>query len=275
MGWTLCCGKNLDYLTIPERAAWGVTAAFSIRKGGVSKAPYASLNLGMHVNDDRAAVLNNRNRFLKELDCLPEDCVAANQVHGTKVILVEARHKGTGILGIGADVPEGDALLSLEKVGLLSFYADCVPLYFCCPPIGLVGLAHAGWKGTAANIVREVMRQVSLLGGAPRECYAAIGPCIGPCCYEIGEEVAHVFREKGLGFSVLEKPLAKRYVVDLALANRELLLREGILPENIVTADLCTACREDLFFSYRRDGGQTGRMASFIIRTGQEDKENH
>jgi len=263
MGWQIYRGKKIDYLTIPEWLDLGVKVAFSTRSGGVSKSPYSSLNLALHVADNPEDVLQNRKIFLEELGCLLSDCIAVSQVHGNKVIEVDERKKGIGMTEVGPDLPQCDGMVTGLNIGLLGFYADCVPLYFCDPQAGIVGLAHAGWKGTAHNIVREILHKIQSLGGSIQNCLVAIGPCIGPCCYEVGEEVATLFADDAAGTSLMAETGFERYSVDLAGINILRLIREGIRPENIETAPFCTACRKDLFFSYRREG-LTGRMGAFI-----------
>lgn len=263
-GWKWQRGKTLDYLTIPEWSKWGVKAVFSIRKAGVSKGPYSSLNLALHVNDQPEDVLQNRKIFLAEFGSSTENCVAAEQIHGIRVVSVSAKDKGLGMLEMKDAIPQCDGMVTVEGIGLFCFYADCVPLYFYNPPTGMVGLAHAGWQGTAQKIVKEVLTKIKSAGGFPEDCFAAIGPCIGSCCYQVGENVASIFREN-FNDSILTEISKGKYRLDLVEANRILLISEGIPPENISIAGMCTACHSDLFYSYRREG-ITGRMAAFIIK---------
>lgn len=265
-GWILQRGKSLDYLTIPRWSELGVKAAFSLRNGGVSASPYSSLNLGLHVGDNQNDVLCNRALFLKEMGVRPGDCVAAEQVHGSRVAVVTSGDRGLGMVKMNDALPGFDGMVTAEKVGLLSFYADCVPIYFYHPPTGIIALAHGGWKGTANRIVKEVLKQIRLDGASAKDCLAAIGPCIGSCCYEVGENVHSVFRENFSDLSMFSKSGEGKYHLDLAKANRMLLLAEGIQPENIWEASQCTACCSDSYFSYRRDG-ITGRMAALIVKS--------
>ncbi len=265
MGWKWNRGKRLSYLTIPEWSEKGVKLAFSTRNGGVSKNPYSFLNLALHVGDRPGAVLHNRKLFLSELGCSSENCVTGEQVHGTKVFLVTERDRSRGMQRMEDAIPQCDALLTLTDVGLLSYYADCVPLFFYCPSIRLVGLAHAGWQGTANRIVKEVLAKIKSIGGLPEDCLAAIGPCIGACCYEVGETVVSVFKENFNDLSMLTELAEGKYKLDLAKANQMQLISEGIPPKNIYNAGMCTACHSEHFYSYRRDG-ITGRMAAFIMK---------
>jgi YfiH family protein len=263
MRWQLFHGKNIDYLTIPEWSELGANLAFSLRDGGVSKAPYCSLNLALHVDDSPENVLQNRRIFLEELGCSFADCTAVSQVHGNKVIEVGEQDKGIGVRELDPNIPECDGMVTTSNIALLGFYADCVPLYFFEPQAKIVGLAHAGWKGTALNINQKILHKIQSLGGSLENCLVAIGPCIGPCCYEVGEEVATVFTKEARGSDLISKSGSDRYSLDLAGVNKSQLIREGICPEHIVQAPFCTACHKDLFYSYRREGS-TGRMGAFI-----------
>ncbi|NLI90758.1 MAG: peptidoglycan editing factor PgeF [Peptococcaceae bacterium] len=261
MGWEWKEDKNLRFLTIPGWSQMGVITAFSTRNDGISDDPYSSLNLAFHVADDPVKVLENRKVFLAGLGQPLEKCVAAQQVHGVNVISVSERDLGRGMSELESAIPECDGMVTQDNIGLMGFFADCVPLYFYHPQINMVGLAHAGWKGTASNIVTKIMEKITAAGGSAKDCFAAIGPCIGSCCYEIGEDVAQIFREKF--HNVIFQTSSGKYRLDLVKANLELFLKEGILPENISIANLCTSCQSELFYSYRREG-ITGRMAAFI-----------
>lgn len=269
MGWKWHKGKKLDYLTIPEWTEKGVILGFSSRKGGISKEPYSSLNLGLHVGDDSSAVLENRKIFLNEFNCNFQDCTAGKQVHGTNVVFVTEEAKGRGMYDPETAFPDTDGLLTEEYIALMAFFADCVPLYFFNPRLGLIGLAHAGWKGTANRIAAIMLKKMEEKGGRAADCLVAVGPSIGKCCYEVGEEVFRIFRENFNEVSdfVVELP-DRKYKLDLKEANKKILLSEGVLPENIQVSSLCTACHPDRFYSYRRDG-LTGRMAAFIWKKGE------
>lgn len=263
MDWTWETGKKLLYLTIPEWWEQGITVGFSTRGGGESKEPFSSLNLGLHVNDKQSDVLKNRNSFLAEFKIDSENCVAAEQVHGTKINIVTIEDKGRGMKDIATAFPLCDGLLTQDNIGLLCFYADCVPLYFFNRELGMVGLAHAGWKGTANKIAAKVIQEIRLAGGSVQDTLVGIGPSIRECCYEIDENVASFFRQYDNPL-ILQQKLDK-YRLNLSEANTEILMSEGVPKENIVVSDLCTACNPDLFYSYRRDGF-TGRMGAFIYK---------
>lgn len=263
MEWVWITGKRLLYLTIPAWQDNGVQVGFSTRKGGKSQEPFSSLNLGLHVKDRNEDVLQNRELFLAEFDINSRECAAADQVHGTKIVMVTGVDKGRGMSEIATAFPECDGLITKNSIGLLGFFADCVPLYFFNPGIGMVGLAHAGWKGTAERIAEGVIDSIRLNGGKVENTLVAIGPCIRECCYLIGEDVAAAFG-KYLNTSVMQKK-SQKYSLNLSQANKEILISTGVHEKNILTSDLCTACNPDLFYSYRREG-HTGRMGAFIYK---------
>jgi len=244
----------------------GLWHAFSLRHRGVSAGPYASLNLGLHVGDEPQRVLENRRRLLAALGKAHSGAVLPQQVHGANVTVVTARDGGAGILDAGSAIAACDGLVTAEPgLALMALFADCAPVFFYSARRKVVGLAHAGWRGVVAGVAEAVLQVMAReFGVAEDEVQVAIGPCIGPCCYRIGTEVAQRFEERGLGQALSAHPLS----VDLTCALRLQLQGRGVRPERVVSARTCTSCRGDLFFSHRRDGGRTGRMAAVI---GLED----
>jgi len=159
--------------------------------------------------------------------------------------------------------PEADASLSSRAGELLAVEtADCLPLLLVDPVRRLAAAAHAGWRGSAAGVATATVRSLVEHGSEPRGLLAALGPRIGPCCYEVGPDVEKAFGEAGAAFFLPGKGSRKH--LDVAAANRAQLLAAGLRVENIDILDFCTRCREDLFFSYRRDGASAGRMISVI-----------
>jgi len=211
----------------------GATALFTTRHGGVSEGPYASLNLGRLTGDEDARVDENRARLAGRLGVPWERVRWARQVHGTDV--------STG------DRAEADGQVTSEAhTPALVFVADCLPIALTGP--GGVAMLHAGWRPLAGGIVRY---GVEALGGAT---HAVIGPGIGPCCYEVGDEVRARFPAEA----------ADGRHLDLKLAARRALREAGV--EHVHDVGLCTSCRPDLFFSHRRDQGVTGRQAGVVWR---------
>jgi YfiH family protein len=212
----------------------GARAAFSTRLGGVSEAPFNSLNLGILTDDDSEAVTENRRRLALALGLEPEQVVFALQVHGTR--LIEHPYEGS--------IPEADGHVVTEPgPAPMVLAADCLPIVLYGP--GGLAMVHAGWRGLAGGIVGAAAEAVEADA-------AAIGPGIGPCCYEVGDEVLDAFADLGDG-------IATGRMLDLPEVARRLLARAGV--EQVESTGLCTSCERELFFSHRRDQGRTGRQA--------------
>jgi len=243
-----------------------LTAGFTSRRGGVSESEFASLNCGLHVGDDPDRVEENRKMAARAAGMPFEAWTSAEQVHGNGVAVVTAADRGRGRDRLHPAVPAADALITREKGILLAgLFADCVPLYFYDPVHEAVGLAHAGWRGTAARIAEAVVKEMAeRFGTRSEDLYAAIGPSIGPCCYEVGEETAKAFADAAEeGVTLFARPGGK-YLLDLKRINRHIMMEAGILPIRIEVSQWCTGCRTDLFFSHRKERGRTGRMAAWI-----------
>jgi YfiH family protein len=272
--------KGPSLFLLPEwmKLREGLTAGFSSRLGGVSEAPWESLNCGLHVGDDASAAVRNRELLAESLGWPFEAWTCAEQVHGTRVFRVTAGDRGKGRLSRESSVGEADALMTNERgVLLTSFYADCVPLYFMAPKLGVIALAHAGWKGTVGQIaLNTVVAMCVEYGCDPKDIRGAIGPSIGICCYEVDgnalERVQMLVRElESDPYAALsaESPMIEPAVegkarINLKEMNRQIMIKAGILPMNIEMSEWCTGCSTDVFFSHRKEGGRTGRMISWI-----------
>jgi YfiH family protein len=231
--------------------------AFSTRLGGVSAAPFDSLNLGLLTEDEPTAVAANRRRLAAALGLAPDRVAFARQVHGTELIDHSSAAGGPPGAGLGSEVPrpgevpEADGhVLSEPGTAALVFVADCLPVALSGP--GGVAMLHCGRRGLATGIVTAGAEAV----GATR---AVIGPGIGPCCYEVGEEVLAAFAGLGEGVVVGGAGGSDRRHLDLPEVARRLLAESGV--EEVEAAELCTSCEAELFFSHRRDEGRTGRQA--------------
>lgn len=263
-----------------ELTSWSMrqpplTVGFTGRVGGNSAAPWQSLNMAQHVGDKPSDVIANRRKLTESLGWALDAWTCAEQVHGKDVVVVERAMRGRGRIERADALGEYDALVTSERdILLTSFYADCVPLYFwdggACG--GVVGLAHAGWKGTVANIAERTVRVIEeRFSCTPDRLLCAIGPAIGACCYEVNDLVLDRVRNL-IGSSQYERvtqPTRMGHArIDLAAVNRILLENAGVLAENISQTSYCTSCRTDLFFSHRAEAGSTGRMASWIGMKG-------
>ncbi len=244
-----------------------VKHAFSTRLGGVSGGEFASMNLAFNRGDKPENVTENYKRLCKSAGLDFESLVASAQDHHTFVRAVTAEDKGIGIYR-PRDLQSVDALITNEPgVTLVTYYADCTPLFFVDPKQRAIGLAHAGWRGTAGRIGERVLGEMRRLYGTdPGDVIAAIGPAISVCCYEVDEPCAENF----LSMSELEPDgfvfpkQDGKFMLDLPEANRRILVHSGVKPENITVSDLCTNCCSDLLWSHRATGGKRGTMSAFL-----------
>jgi polyphenol oxidase len=263
----------LFYLQPWAKQFSSLSAGFTGRAGGISESPYNSLNCGLHIQDDPAAVIHNRQQIANTLHIPFESWTCADQVHGNQVAVIDESHKGRGSISLDDAIPNTDGMVtSVQGVWLTAFFADCVPLFFFDPVLQVVGLSHAGWKGTVADIAGETIRtMVREYGSKPEQIHAAIGPSIGSCCYEVDarvlNEVKRTLTEKGLLDQADSCYIPKhdgKAMLNLREINRLLLQKEGILQAHIELTHLCTSCDTDSFFSHRKEAGRTGRMAAWI-----------
>ncbi len=223
---------------------------FTTRSGGTSPAPWDALNLGGAVGDAPERVAENWRRLEAETGLR---FARVRQVHGARVVRADAPC---------APAEEADAVVSLRPgVAACVSVADCVPVLLADPESGAVAAVHAGWRGTLARAAAEGVRALRREAGAPPErLLAAVGPSIGPCCYEVSPELAKRFRDE-LGPVVRGDGHVR---LDLWAANRRVLEEAGLRADRIEVLGRCTACEPGLFFSHRRDAGRTGRQVAFI-----------
>jgi YfiH family protein len=264
MTWEWRQGSSLTYLSLSAWEADGIEIGFSNRNGGVSRHPFTSLNLGLHVRDLTKDVLENRRLWFSEWGVSWNDLVFAEQVHGNKVLWVDDDSAGRGACSLENALSGVDGLLTKSRLGLAALFADCVPIYFYHPLLKAVGIAHAGWKGTLGKIALEMLNKFAEAGGKAKDCLVALGPCIGPCCYRVGQELAASFQENFVSNDFLNVSGVNGFSLDLRKANRSILLAAGVKPDAIWMSSLCTACDSHNFFSHRRDGAVTGRMSAWI-----------
>lgn len=241
--------------------------AISTRLGGVSQPPYDSLDLALHVGDDAENVCENRRCFAASLGLDAARIVTPEQVHGDVVARVTEKDAGRGATDYADCIHATDALITdTPNLPLLLCFADCTPILFLDPEHHAAGIAHGGWKGTVTSIAEKTLRRMGEeFGTQPKDALVGIGPAIGPCCYEVGTEVADKFRTS---FPYADACLLKEQdghtYLDLWEANRQQMLRAGVPEENIQVAGECTCCRHKWYYSYRADGGRTGRIAAMI-----------
>lgn len=251
--------NDISYGYFPNLEKAGFVHGCSCRLNGESDVVAGTLNLALHVGDAVEKVLRNRRAFAKGLGVSAERFTTCQQVHGSKVVRVTEELIGSGALDFANTIADTDALITnIHDVPLLLFYADCVPVLLADVETGAVGLAHAGWRGTVANIgAKTLAAMVEAFGSKPQNILVAIGPSIGACCYEVDDFVRNqasgyeeFFAGKGGG----------KYQLDLWGMNAKQLQEAGVPAENIVVAGVCTNDNVDLFCSYRAEQGRTGRM---------------
>lgn len=254
--------RDLDHgirvLVATELESRGFLVAYSERSGGVSHGAYESLNLGFRTGDEAERVRENRRRLVGALGVPP--FAAARQVHGASLVRVGEKRMGAGFDDPGRAVGEADVLaVSSPGLPVAVFVADCVPMALASPEEHLLVAVHAGWRGLASGILDRALPAFE----RPSSVRAAIGPAIGPCHYEVGEDVALAVASGSDGGAVTERRQGRLFL-DLPGTVARVLRAAGV--RRIERTDLCTACQADRFFSFRRDG-QTGRQAMVALRT--------
>jgi hypothetical protein len=259
--------------------------AFSVRTGGFSPPPLDSLNFSVREGDAHENVRRNLSRLANDLGIDPRAIVLCNQVHGSAIEILDS---------VPAIRPTADALIVVAPGVFAAIrIADCLPILILDKVRRVCAAVHAGWKGALQGIVQLTLRMMKTrLGCRASDLVAALGPCIGPCCYEVDDRVAipllRRFSDNGFLYAAdapprfaahrdyspgcvmprtLHKPprpVRNTYRLDLVQANRLLILAEGVPESNIYQLGLCTACHPDLFFSHRRDKGKTGRQIAVV-----------
>lgn len=255
---------GVKYISFPAFEKTGlVKCVFSTRIGGVSKAPYGSLNLGFTTDDKIEIVKENRAKFSEIIKDAFQNKIL--QIHGNNIIKIEKKIKKDTILGAA------DAMMTnLPNTPLAILVADCLVIFILDPVKKAIAAMHCGWRGTVQNIIGEALKKMSAeYGTDPKDCLAAISPGIGKCCFLVDKDVYDEFKEKGDGSIFLRKiepsPFSGKYSIDLNNINYNLLISSGIKEENISNCKLCTSCEKELFYSYRRDNKDTGRMTGVIF----------
>lgn len=256
----------------------GFANGFSTRIGGMSPMPEHALNLAGFNEDTAENILENRRRFLK---LFPSPSGSAEwalagcwQVHGADVRLINDLAEAKPAEDARGDTIYCDAIVSNAR-GVLAGVktADCVPILIGDPATGAFAAVHAGWRGTLAQVALKALnRMATEYGTKPEDVRVAIGPAAGACCYEVGTDVIDAFRSSFPNQDLFTATREAHACIDLLRSNREQLLSAGVVAEQINIAPLCTMCRTDLFFSYRREKnvrGKVGRLMSVIGRTGQ------
>ena len=245
-----------------------VRNGFSTRLGGVSEGCFSTMNLSFTRGDKKDRVMENYARIAGALGVDTSGMVLSFQTHTTNIRKVTEEDAGKG-LHSDRDFTDVDGLITdIPGLTLVTFYADCVPLYFLDPVRKAIGLSHSGWRGTVNGMgAMTVKAMTDSYGTDPNHVIACIGPSICRECYEVGEEVAESFKmtfPEQVWPKILDEKGNGKYQLDLWAANEYILVKSGVLRENIHTTDICTHCNPNYLYSHRRMGNERGNLAAFL-----------
>jgi YfiH family protein len=263
---------NLDVLAWPAFDGLGLDAVVTTRRGGVSRGPYESLNLGLHVGDDGADVLANRRLVAAALGADLGDMVFCDQAHGREVRVVTGADRGRGAFRLDDAIARTDALVTAEPgIVLAVMVADCVPIVLYDPVARVLACVHAGWRGTVARVTEAAVTAMRELGASPAAIIAGIGPAISPGRYQVGEDVLDAARQcfGAAAAGVIRSDGAGRWLFDLWAANQILLREAGIAGDRVHLAAHPTGSDGDGLFFSDREARPCGRFAAVArLRAG-------
>lgn len=259
---------SLCFITFPKLEKFNnLKHGFSTRLGGVSEGYFAAMNLSFTTGDNHNDVVRNYEIMSDALGINPKSLVLSKQTHTDNIRVITKKDCGMGVYK-DFEYTDVDALITAEpNVTLVTHSADCCLLGFYDPKKRVIASAHAGWRGTVAEIGKKTVQKMqNEFGCDPADIIVCLAPSIGKCCYEVDDPVYNEFCKLEylkLDDIFFNKPNGK-YMLDLWEANRQILLKGGILPENIDITDLCTNCHSDMFHSHRATAGKRGVNALFI-----------
>ncbi len=271
--------NGVTYLTFKNLDAHSefLTHAFSTRLGGVSSGHLGTMDLSFNRGDDLANVMENHRRLAEAVGYDHTKLVFSNQVHETRIYKATAKDAGKGITK-ESDIIEYDGLMT-DVVGLplITFYADCVPIYFYDPVNHVAAMNHSGWRGTVKNISSHMVSNLKKeYGVEPENLICAIGPSICKSCYEVSQDVVDEFEKAGYSHQetrdIITPKQGGKYLLDLHKANFYNLTGAGVRQENISITDICTCCNKDFLFSHRASGGRRGNLGAIMCL---KEKEEH
>lgn len=262
--------EGVPLLTYPLLEKTGiVTHGFTTRMGGVSKGDCSTMNISTTRGDAPEAIEENRKRLARALGVKVEDFTYTHQTHTTNVAVVREEDRGKRFMetdGMVTNVPE---------ICLVTFYADCVPLYFVDPVHRAIGLSHSGWRGTVGRmgqVTLEKMKEV--YGTRPEDIYAAIGPSICQDCYEVSGDVIEEFQKsfsKSVWPQLFYKKENGKYQLNLWKANQLVLTEAGVTEQKIAVTNLCTHCNPEILFSHRSTGVRRGNLSALLAIKREEN----
>lgn len=237
-----------------------ITHCFTSKCGGESRGNIEGLNLGFRCGDNLEFVSANYVLVAADMGFPFERITAGRQTHSSNIRIITEEDAGKGVSRESEFQDVDGMITNIKNLPLVVYYADCVPVLLVDSDVGVVAAVHSGWRGTVAGITRNAVEiMVSRFGADPANIKAAIGPSIGPCCFETGEEVALQFDGKFVAKH------DDKFKVDLWKANMDILESCGIKRENIDVLKICTICNSDMLYSYRVHKDSTGRMGAFIM----------
>jgi YfiH family protein len=257
---------GLSFVTCaPLSHAGGMLHAFSTRRGGESRVPFRALNLGFGSGDERACVQRNRHRFAQAVGFGLEKLVTLRQVHGNRVVVLTDGDDPATVRGMPADA----LITNRPEMPIAVITADCFPVLLAAPSVPAVAIIHAGRRGTAERIVPVALTCLcDRFCIQPNAVSVTIGPGIGGCCYEVDDHSATPFLQQYHELDGVFHPSRPGHLyLDLQRAIVCQAEAAGVLAERIWAANLCTACNPEWFYSYRREGAQSGRMLNVVMLT--------
>lgn len=245
-----------------------ITHAFLTRIGGVSSGPFASLNFDNSKGDIYSNIDRNRAIVSKFLNFNPNRLITTNQVHRDNIFIVDSPSEVFQNQIMNSKKMSADAILTNQKgvaIGVMT--ADCLPIILFDPVKRVAGIAHAGWRGTAKGICKNVIKSLSdHFESKPEDILVALGPSIGPCCYEVGVDVVSHFTSMiSCTDEILIEVGGNRWKLDLRKANVSQLVECKVMKKSISISNFCTSCNTNLFFSYRKEGNLTGRQLNLVL----------
>ncbi|MGD9568796.1 MAG: peptidoglycan editing factor PgeF [Sedimentibacter sp.] len=258
--------QGFKYITFPSFEKYdNLVHCFTTRKGGVSQGSFESMNIGFSTGDRDENIKRNIEIMAENLGINVEDIVETNQTHTNNIKYVTEEHKGR-VFGETAFKDVDGIYTDKRNLALMSFHADCTPVFFYDPVKKVIALAHAGWRGTLLNIAGIMVKAlVKNFNSDPKDIITAIGPSLGACCFEVDKDVADMFLDENEELKKFMEIKGIKYHFNLWEINKYLLMREGIKEENIEISGICTKCNNDMFFSHRVQGGKRGLMAGILM----------
>ena len=270
--------NGVPYIVFKNLELPGIVHGFSTRLGGVSEGIYSTMNLSFHRGDDMDAVMENHRRLAQAVGYDYRRLVFSDQVHETVIRKITEEDAGKGITR-ESDITETDGLMTnVKDLPLITFYADCVPVFFYDPVKEVVAMNHSGWRGTVKNISLHMVEALNKeYGCEASDLICAVGPSIRQNRYEVSEDVAEAFQDAYLPeqYDKMTKKIGNgKYLLDLHRANYYNLTGAGILPDHINVTDICTCCNPDFLFSHRASHGKRGNLGAVIMLKSTADGGN-